>query len=93
MVYTGVGSEDILHTLAYTDIPSSPLVFDIDSRGGIEFEVVLEDSFGQYQRRLKPTSTIGPYHGVRVLPLGMARSMDRASHGSTFSSRLSAIGS
>ena len=67
-VYTGVGSEEIVHTLAYASVPNSPILFDIDFRGGNAFEVVLEDSFSQYQRRLTPDATIGPYHGVRALP-------------------------
>ena len=45
----------------------SPRLFDIDYRGGDELEIVLEASIGQYERRLTPDSTFGPYQAVRAL--------------------------
>ena len=66
--YRGFGSEELLHSIAYADVPSSPMLFDIEFRGGSEFEVVLENMFADFRRRLTPHATIGPYHGVRALP-------------------------
>ena len=66
--YTGFENEELLHGIAYADIPSSPVLFDIGFRGGSEFGVVLENLFAHYGRRLTPDGLIGPYHGVLAIP-------------------------
>ena len=66
--YAGFGNEEFLHGFAYADVPSSPILFDIDFRGGSAFGVVLENLLTQYGRRLTPGGLIGPYHGVLALP-------------------------
>ena len=66
--YTGSGSEDLVHVLAAANVPSSPVLFDIDFRGGSAFEVALESMFAHYERRLTPDGLTGPYHGVLALP-------------------------
>ena len=66
--YTGVGPQNLTYSLVYADVPGSPILFDIDFRGGGEFEVVLENALLQYERRLTPDPVVGPYRAVRALP-------------------------
>ena len=66
--YTGFGNEELLHSIAYAGVPSSPILFDIDFRGGSAFEVVLDGLSAQYRRQLTPGGTTGPYQGVLALP-------------------------
>ena len=66
--YSGVGTEELMYTFAYADVPNSPVLFEIDFLGGSEFEVRLENSFQGYLQRLTPDSTTGPYEGVFALP-------------------------
>lgn len=66
--YSGVGPAELEHTFAYADVPSSPILFDIEYRGGSEFEVVLQNDLHLFERRLTPDAVIGAYRGVRALP-------------------------
>ena len=66
--YTGFGNEELLHKIVYANVPSSPILFDIDFRGGSAFDVALENMLAQYGRHLTPDATVGPYQGLLALP-------------------------
>ncbi len=66
--YSGLGAAEFEHTFAYAGVPGSPVLFDMEFRGGTEFEVVLENDLHLFQRRLTPDPAIGPYRGIRALP-------------------------
>ena len=66
--YSGLEPTEFEHTFAHADVPSSPLLFDMEFRGGSEFEVVLENDLHLFERRLTPDAVIGPYRGIRALP-------------------------
>ena len=66
--HKGLGNEELLHSIAHGNVPNSPILFDIDFRGGSTFDVMLVNTISHYVRRLTSDATTGPYQGVRALP-------------------------
>ena len=66
--YMGFGHEELLHSIAGANVPNSPILFDIDFRGGSAFDVALENTIAQYARHLTPPATVGAYQGILALP-------------------------
>ena len=66
--YTGLGHAELVQSIAGANLPNSPILFDIDFRGGSAFDVALQNTIANYARHLTPDDTVGSYQGVLALP-------------------------